>query len=329
MPQQTSSRPMTLPEWGMLIALSVVWGGSFFFNSVALRDLPVFTVVVARVALAALILLAVLRLRGERMPRGCRMWAAFFVMGLLNNAIPFSLIVWGQQHIASGVASILNAATPLFTVLLAHVLTRDERMTGGRLAGVLIGFAGVAVMIGGAALRDLGVNVAAQLMCLAAAISYAFAGIYGRRFRAMGITPMATATGQVVASAILMLPLVMVMDRPWTLPVPGIAAIGAVLGLAAISTALAYVLYFRLLATAGATNLLLVTFLVPVSAILLGMLFLDEVLLPRHVAGMALIATGLAAIDGRVWKRINASHRENAVQVQQAVRQEKPDRRAE
>lgn len=295
---------MTSLEWAMLLALATVWGGSFFFNGIAVRELPVFTVVVSRVALAAIILLAFLRLRGERMPRDRRVWAAFFGMGLLNNAIPFSLIVWGQQHVASGVASILNASTPLFTVILAHFLTSDERMTGGKFAGVLIGFAGVAVMIGSDALGGLGVHVVAQFMCLAGAVSYAFAGIYGRRFRAMGISPMSTATGQVVASSLILLPLMMGVDQPWTLPAPSVTAVGALIGVAAISTALAYVLYFRILATAGATNLLLVTFLIPVSAILLGTLFLGEVLLPRHFAGMALIGAGLAAIDGRAWKAL-------------------------
>ena len=305
MPQ--SPRPMTPREWSMLLALAMLWGGSFFFNAVAVREVPVFTVVLCRVALAAVLLLAVLRLQGRAMPRGRRIWTAFFCMGLLNNAVPFSLIVWGQQHIASGVASVLNAATPLFTVILAHVLTRDERMTGGRLAGVLIGLAGVAVMIGGDALADLGVDVAAQAMCLAGALSYAFAGIYGRRFRAMGIDPIVTAAGQVAASTLILLPPVLVIDRPWTIPAPGPAAILALVGLAAISTALAYVLYFRILATAGASNLLLVTFLIPVSAILLGILFLGEALLPRHVAGMALIGAGLAAIDGRIWRAVRAT----------------------
>lgn len=303
----TTNRPMTSLEWAMLLALATVWGGSFFFNGIAVRELPVFTVVVSRVALAAIILLVLLRLRGERMPRGRRVWAAFFGMGLLNNAIPFSLIVWGQQHIASGVASILNASTPLFTVVLAHLLTSDERMTGGKFAGVLIGFVGVAVKIGSDALRDLGVHVVAQFICLAGAVSYAFAGIYGRRFRAMGISPMSTATGQVVASSLILLPVMMVVDQPWMLPVPSLTAIGALIGVAAISTALAYVLYFRILATAGATNLLLVTFLIPVSAILLGTLFLGEVLLPRHFAGLALIGAGLAAIDGRPGKALRSA----------------------
>jgi drug/metabolite transporter (DMT)-like permease len=302
MSQPAANRPMTPMEWGMLLALSAVWGGSFFFNEIAVRELPVLTVVVARVGLAALILFAILRFKGQSMPRAGTIWATFFGMGLLNNAIPFSLIVAGQQHIASGVASILNASTPLFGVIFAHYLTDDERMTGGKLAGVVIGFVGVAVMIGFDAFDSLGTNVVAQLMCVAAAISYAFAGIFGRRFKAMGVTPMTTATGQVIASSIMLVPLMLVVDRPWILPMPSLAAIGALIGVAAISTAFAYVLFFRILATAGATNLMLVTFLIPVSAILLGTLFLSETLQPKHLAGMALIGLGLAAIDGRPWR---------------------------
>ncbi|CAM3079939.1 Permease of the drug/metabolite transporter (DMT) superfamily [Paracoccus aminovorans] len=304
-----SRRPMTPMEWAMLLALATVWGGSFFFNAVAVRELPVLTVVVSRVVLAAILLLAIMRLRGERLPPDRRVWVAFFGMGLLNNAIPFSLIVWGQQHIASGVASILNATTPLFTVVLAHVLTRDERLTRGKFAGVLAGLAGVAAMIGPDALQELDAGSVAQLLCLGAAMSYAAAGIFGRRFRAMKISPMSTATGQVIASSLTMLPLVLILDRPWTLPPPSPAAIGALIGVAAISTALAYALYFRILATAGATNLLLVTFLIPVSAILLGTFFLGETLLARHVAGMALIGAGAAAIDGRLWQAATAQRK--------------------
>jgi drug/metabolite transporter (DMT)-like permease len=300
------NRPMSAREWGLLLALSVLWGGSFFFNGVAVRELPTFTVVVARVVLAAVILLAVLHALGGRLPTGRRAWAAFFGMGLLNNVIPFSLIVWGQSHIASGVASILNATTPLFTVIVADVLTADERMTGGRLAGVIVGLAGVAVMVGGYALRSLGVAVVAGLACLAAALSYAFAGVFGGRFRDMGITPLATATGQVVASSLVLTPVMLVLDRPWSLAMPSAAALLALVGVAALSTALAYILYFRILATAGTTNLLLVTFLIPVSAILLGVLVLGETLEPRHFAGMALIGGGLAAIDGRIWRRLRA-----------------------
>ena len=180
--------------------------------------------------------------------------------------------------------------------------TSDEKMTAGRLLGVLVGLAGVAMMIGGDALGTFGLDILAQLACLAAGISYAIAGVFGRRFQAMGITPLATATGQITASSILLLPIMLSADKPWTLAMPGIATLGALVGVAALSTALAYILYFRILATAGATNLLLVTFLIPVSAILLGVLVLHEVLLAKHFLGMAMIGLGLAAIDGRPWR---------------------------
>ncbi len=294
---------MSSVEWSMLIALSILWGGSFFFNEVALAEIPVMTLAFLRVAIAAIVLTLFLHMWGERLPASGSIWSAFLAMGLLNNVLPFTLILAGQQHIASGVASILNAATPLFTVVLAHFLTRDERMTPHKVMGVLIGFAGVAAMIGSDAVRDLGRDVVAQTLCLAGALSYAFAGIFGRRFRSLEVTPMATATGQVIASSVLLMPLMLITDRPWTLPVPGGAAIGSVIGVATLSTALAYILYFRILATAGATNLLLVTLLIPVSAILLGALVLGEALHPHHVAGMVLIAVGLAVIDGRLGRR--------------------------
>ncbi|MCJ2034927.1 DMT family transporter [Methylobacterium sp. J-068] len=295
------NRTMSAPEWAMLLILSVLWGGSFFFTQVALDAVPPFTLVSLRVGLAALILNVVVLLSGLEMPREARAWTAFLGMGLLNNAVPFCLIVWGQTHIASGLAAILNATTPLFTVVAAQLLTADERMTGNRIAGVLVGLTGVAVMVGPAALAGLGADLMAQVAILGAALSYACAGIFGRRFQRMGVPPLATAAGQVTASTLLLLPLALVADRPWTMPVPSAPAWGAIVGIAALSTALAYVLYFRILATAGATNLLLVTFLIPITAILLGAVVLGERLDPRHWVGMALIGCGLAAIDGRLW----------------------------
>jgi drug/metabolite transporter (DMT)-like permease len=300
---------MTATEWSLLMSLSALWGGSFLFVGVAVQELPPLTIVAARVVLAALALLGAMRLMGATLPREPRVWAAFFGMGVLNNAVPFTLIVWSQGHIASGVASILNATTPLFTVIVAHVFTADEPMTARKLAGVLIGFVGVAVMIGGAALQSLGVAVLAQLATLMAALSYAFAGVYGRRFKAMGVAPIATAAGMLTASSLTLLPVMLLVDRPWTLPAPSATTVAALIGLALFSTSLGYILYFRLLAAAGATNLLLVTFLIPVSAILLGIWLLGERLAPRHLLGMALIGCGLAAIDGRLLDavRIRAS----------------------
>lgn len=284
----------------MLLVLAVLWGGSFFFHDIAVRELPSFTLVWLRVAIAALALLLALRLLGQRMPGQGDVWMAFVGMGLLNNVVPFVLIVWGQHHIASGLAAILNATTPLFTVLVAHLLTPDERLTPLKLAGVVVGLAGAVAMVGPDALAGLGTDVTAQVACLAGALAYALAGIFGRRFKRMGITPLATAAGQVSASTMLLLPLMLLVDRPWTLAMPPSTTWAAVLGVGLLSTALAYVLYFRILAAAGATNLLLVTFLIPLSAILLGVSVLGETLLLRHLGGMMLIGAGLACIDGRL-----------------------------
>jgi drug/metabolite transporter (DMT)-like permease len=304
-------KAMTPLEWGLLLALSVLWGGSFFFNAVAVRQLPTFTIVVCRVVLAAAVLLAVLPFIGVKMPTERPIWAAFLGMGILNNVVPFTLIVWGQAHIGSGVASILNATTPLFTVVVAHWMTDDEKMTGGRLIGVFVGLFGVAIMIGGDALRSLSVDMTAEIACLGAAISYAFAGVFGRRFRVMNVAPVATAAGQVITSSIIMVPTILLVDHPWTLPAPSMATIGALLGVATLSTALAYILYFQILATAGATNIVLVTFLIPVSAIILGVVVLGEEPQPKHFFGMAMIGAGLVAIDGRLWRVLRWAGRRN------------------
>lgn len=294
---------MRFIDWMMLIALSLLWGGSFFFVGVAVKELPPFTIVTLRVGLAALTLLLFLRITGKQLPLRRQTVTAFFGMGFLNNVIPFSLIVWAQGQIESGLASIFNATMPLFTVVVAHFLTADEKLTPLRIVGVVLGIAGVTAMIGPDLLTSGHSDVFAQLAILGAALSYAFASIYGRRFKALGVSPMATATGQVCASTIMLLPIMALIEQPWTLTMPGAATWWAVVGLAVLATAVAYVLYFRILSSSGATNLSLVTFLIPVSAILLGALFLDETLQAKHFAGMALIAAGLVAIDGRIGRQ--------------------------
>jgi drug/metabolite transporter (DMT)-like permease len=280
------------------VVLSVLWGGSFFFAKIAVGALPPLSIVLGRVMIAAVALHLLVIATGQRMPGDLRLWRDFLVMGLLNNAIPFSLIFWGQQEIASGLASILNATTPLFTVLVAHALTRDEKATLAKLSGVALGILGVALMIGLDLASGLGSHLASELAVLAAALSYAFAGVFGRRFR--GRPPLVVAAGQLTGSSALILPLALLVDRPWALPMPGAGTWAALLGLALLSTALAYVIFFRILARAGATNLLLVTFLIPVSALLLGGTFLAESIGLHQLLGMLLIGTGLAVIDGRL-----------------------------
>jgi drug/metabolite transporter (DMT)-like permease len=286
-------------EWMLLFALSGLWGGSFFFYKVLVAAVPPFTVVLARVGLAAIALHVFILSRGHRMPRDARLWRGFLGMGILNNVIPFTLIVFGETRISSGLASVLNATTPIFAVLVAHVLTADEKLSGRKFAGVLFGFAGVAVLIGpGLGDRLTGGSLAAELACLLAAFVYALAGVYGRRFR--GVPPLQVAAGQVTSSTAVLLPFSIIVDRPWTLPIPGAGVWAALAGLALLSTALAFVIYFRILAVAGATNLLLVTFLLPISALLLGAAILGETITPGALAGMAMIGCGLAAIDGRI-----------------------------
>ena len=291
---------MALRVWIWLLALSVLWGGSFFFAKVAIGELGPLTVVFARVGLAALALNIVVVMTGASLFRPGAPWSAYFGMGLLNNVLPFSLIFWGQTEIASGLASILNATTPLFTLIVAHALTRDEKINRTKVLALLAGLAGVTILVGPNALTADSA-LWGQLACLGAALSYAFAGVYGRRFRSLGVKPLEAAAGQVTASAVLILPIMLIVERPWLLPSAPTAAVWAALaGLALLSTALAYVLYFRILAAAGATNLLLVTFLIPITAILLGAIVLGEQLEPRHFAGLALIGVGLTLIDGRI-----------------------------
>ena len=299
LPNQT----MSLHQWGMLIVLSLVWGASFFLIAVALEDLPPLTLVWLRLAIAASLLWLVVSMRSIAVPRRPQVWLAFLFMGLFNNAIPFALITWGQTHIPSALASILNATTPLWTVLVAGLFLADERFSISKVSGVICGVVGVAVMIGGA-LTVQASHLPGQLAVIGAAFAYAIAAVFGRRFARWGISPLLVAAGMTSASTLELLPLVLWLESPLSLAMPAWQSLAAVLVLGTVSTAFAYILYFRLLASAGATNLALVTLLVPVWAIVLGVLILNEALKPTHFIGMFLIAVGLAAIDGRVWRAV-------------------------
>ena len=298
---------MNRSDWLTLGSLALIWGAAFMFISIAVSEVPPLTYVWLRltIATAAMWLFLLWRKESAGLPRS--VWASMLVLALLNNVVPFILFGWGQTQIASGLASILNATTPIWGVVVAHVFTSDERMTGRKLAGVVLGFGGVILMIGPALLSSLGNNVLAQLACVTAALCYALAGVWARRFRKMGLPPVTVTTGQLTVGAIIMLPMALLVDHPWTHALPSRKAIGAITALAVVCSAFAYILYFRLIDRAGATNALLVTLLVPPVAILLGVMFLGEVLHPRDFAGLALIALGLAAIDGRLLKFVRAS----------------------
>ena len=289
-------------EWAILLALAVIWGGAFFFIKVAVTHVEPLTYVWLRLTIAAVALWLVLRWQRDRLKLPRQVWGAIIVLALLNNVIPFALFGWGQMHIASGLASILNATTPIWGVIVAHLLTRDERMTPLKLIGVLIGFAGVATMIGPGLLSGLGVDYVGQLACLAGAFCYALAGVWARRFKALGVTPIKVSAAQLISGAVIMAPVALIVEQPWLQPLPPLEAWGAIIALALVCTAFAYILYFKLIDSAGATNALLVTLLVPPTAIILGGLFLDEQLTLGQFAGLGLIALGLAAIDGRVLK---------------------------
>jgi drug/metabolite transporter (DMT)-like permease len=284
-------------SWLLLIMLSVLWGGSFFFVAVALRELPPMTLVLGRVALAAAFIYPIFKVQGGSLPTTLAGWKPFVVMGLFNNIIPFSLIFAGQARITSGLASVLNATTPLFALLVLASLG-DEKLILRRVVGVLIGLGGVYV------LRDPDMvqsesQTFGMLLCLGGALSYGFAGLWGRR-KFTDVPPLTTTTCQLISSSIFMAIIAAAVDQPWRLPMPGLATWSAVAGLAALSTALAYIIFFRIMARSGASNVMLVTLLIPVTAILLGVLVLGEPLLPREIVGALVIAASLLVIDGRV-----------------------------
>jgi drug/metabolite transporter (DMT)-like permease len=286
---------MDAQDWSLLAVLSVLWGGSFFFNGIALKELPPLTLVLLRVVIAAAILLPMLRLRGLTLPRDVAGWRPFVAVALFNNVVPFSLIVVGQTFISSGLASVLNATTPLFT-LIVMVMAGEEKASARRIGGVLAGLIGVVILRGAPGLDNSGVGI---VFGLAACVSYGIAALLARRHLAQS-PPLATATGQLIASSVMMAVIAGVVDRPWTLAMPGLPTWLAIIGLAVLSTALAYILFFQILRRSGATNVMLVTLLVPITAILLGSVVLGESLSAREIVGALVIGSGLLIIDGRV-----------------------------
>jgi drug/metabolite transporter (DMT)-like permease len=291
-------------DWVMLITLATVWGGSFLFNAILVAELPVITIVAIRVTVAALALWGFVRVTGRKIPTSPQVWGALLILGVLNNAIPFSLIVQGQTQITSGLASILNATTPLFTILVAGFFLTDERFSVLRVLGVVVGFSGVILLVGPEALSGLGDDFWAQLCALGAALSYGFASVFGRRFRELRVDPVMVATGQVTMSSLVLWPIALWIDGPQDIMGLSFNAAASMFGLAVLCTSFAYILYFRILERAGATNISLVTFLVPISAIILGVLVLEERIFIKEIMGMTLIGMGLAIIDGRLFQRL-------------------------
>lgn len=295
---------MSSADWGVIMLLSLLWGGAFFMIELGLRGFPPNTLVFLRMALAVPPMLLILKIMGHHMPRDRQSWQRLFVLGAINAAFPFILFFWGQTRIESGLASILNATTPLWGVVTAHFLTKDEKAAPARVIGVLLGLAGIIVMVGTEALGGISGSVLAQLACLAATLLYALAAVYARTLSQTTMTPLVIATGQVVTAAIIMLPVMLIVDQPWALPSAGWDAWAGALGLAIPSTAIAYFFYFRLIDRAGASNAMLVAFIMPVVAIILGVVALGETVEAKEIAGAVLIALGLIAIDGRLLPRL-------------------------
>jgi len=290
---------MDLTSAIMLLLLAVVWGGTFFFAEIALRQVPPLTIVLHRVVWAVPILVLILRRKGMAVPRSWRVWGAYLVMGALNNALPFSLIFWGQTQIEGGLAAILNATTALFGAVVAGLLLRDEPLTGRKLAGAGLGLLGVAFIMGPDALTSFNPGNLAQLAVLAATLSYALAGVWGR-VALSGQPPLMNACGMLVGSTVLMIPVALWVDGLPRLQL-SLEVWAALLAMAVLSTALAYLLYFAILRRAGAANLLLVTLLIPPVAIALGVFFLSEQMPPGAWVGFAIITAGFAVTDGRLW----------------------------
>ena len=283
----------------MLLLLAVVWGGSFFFGEVALREVPPLTLTLHRVIWAVPILVLIVLFKGISVPRSPRIWRAYLVMGALNNAIPFSLLFWGQTQIESGLVSILNGTTAMFAAVVAGLLLPDEALTAKKVIGAGLGIAGVAFIMGPSALTNFNLSNLAQLAILGATLSYAFAGVWGKTALA-GQLPLMNALGMLIGSTVLMIPIVLVFDGRPNLAL-SLGVWGALIGMAVLSTALAYFLYFAILVRAGAANLLLVTLLIPPVAIGLGAVFLDERIGIEAWIGFVIIGLGFAVTDGRLF----------------------------
>ena len=300
----TTAPRLDLTSALLLLFLSVLWGASFLFAKIAVGAIPVLVALAARVMIGAASLGLYLIVTRHELPRELRIWRMFLFMGVFNNAIPFALLFWAQTEITAGLGAILNAMTPIFTLIVAHFLTRDEKITRDKLIGIGIGFCGVAVLVGPSLLLDPGRAALAKVACIVASVSYGFASVFGRRFAREGVSPLSATFGQIVTSSLVIFPIALFFHPVATLAAAPVEVYLALLGLGIVSTAFAYVLFYKILARAGATNVSLVTLLVPVSATILGALVLDETLTPMQGLGMALISIGLLVMDGRAVKAI-------------------------
>ncbi len=297
---------MSIRNWLILVVLSVLWGGSFLFIELALRDFEPLTVAFFRVTVAAVLLCLFVLLRDHRFKVALPVWGSFFIMALFNNVIPFVCITWGQKYITGSMASILNATTPFFSIVIVAFILRTEQLTANRLIGLFLGFLGVVVLLGFDILARFDLSNIGQILVLCGSCGYAIAASYGRRFA--GMSHMIVATGMLICASITLLPIAVIIERPFSqLCNASAIPLFGLLALAVISTVLAYYLYFHLLKETGPTNVLLVTFLIPVSATILGITILREPVTTKTYVGMAIILTSILVLDGRLFGRCSTS----------------------
>ena len=280
-----------------IVFLAALWGPSFLFIKIAVAEIPPLTLVVGRVGIGAVLIYLVLRLRGRNLPRFGPVWKHFAVMAFFQNALPFALFNWGEQHIDSALAAILNGTTPLFTILLAHIFVEDDRLTMDKLLGVVVGFAGLLTLIAPSLFEGFQATTWGLLAVTLAAASYGIAIVYSR-LNLRGLPPLVAPTAQLSLATLYMLPLSLLIEQPFRLPGPSLNAIGSLLALAIFGTAMAFVVYYYVLERTSATNISMVTYLVPIFGVILGVVVLSEQLRWNAYAGCILILLGVMVVNG-------------------------------
>ncbi|RYE33693.1 MAG: EamA/RhaT family transporter [Hyphomicrobiales bacterium] len=291
-------------ELALLLVLAGLWGGSYTFIKLGVETIPPLTLIAARTLIAGLVLLAVIRWRGLRLPRDLATWRQFLIQACLNSVVPFTLIAWAERSVDAGLATILSSTSPIFVVLLSCLSASAERLPGLRLAGIAAGLAGTVLIVGTQAISGFGEHLWAQLALVAASICYGGAALFGRSFK--GLDPIMPAAGSLLCGAVVLAPLSLTLDRPWTLA-PSAQSIQALVALSLVSTALAFVIYFRLIARLGSVATTSVAYLRVPTGVLIGMVFLGEALVPTAWAGLGLVILGVMAMTLPLRARMAAS----------------------
>jgi drug/metabolite transporter (DMT)-like permease len=286
-------KPTYTLELALLIALATLWGASYSFIKIGIESIPPISLIAGRTLIAGAILLVVIRMRGIALPTDIALWRRFFVQACLNSVVPFTLIAWAERSVDAGLATILNSTSPIFTFLLTTAITRHERASGRKLFGVAAGLAGTCLIVGTQALDGLGQTLAAQLAIVAATVCYAGAAIFGRTFRT--IDPILPAAGSLICGTAFLVPLSLAVDRPWTLA-PSTGSILALLGLATFSTALAFVIYFRLVHTLGSIGTTAQAYLRVPIGVAISVLLLGESLTTTASVGLVCVIAGVIAM---------------------------------